>query len=92
MIASFRHKGLRLMFQTGRARYVRADLRERVVDILAVLHASATPADADLPGFRLHQLRGKDRGVWSITVSGNWRITLRFANGNAEDVDLLDYH
>ncbi len=46
----------------------------------------------DLPGYRLHQLKGDKKGIWSITVSGNWRITFRFDDGSAHDVDLIDYH
>ena len=50
------------------------------------------PEDMDLPGYRLHRLRGDLRGFWSITVSGNWRVVFRFDSGNAFDIDLIDYH
>ena len=92
MIASFLHKGLKKMFAKGNARYIEAELRTRVADMLAILNAAVALADLDIPSFRLHELTGKLKGVWSISVTANWRITFRFVNGNAEDVDLVDYH
>ena len=69
-----------------------AALRDRVENVLAVLDAAAVPADLDLPGYRLHALKGKLKGLWSVTISGNWRITFRVEDGNVFDVDLADYH
>ena len=60
--------------------------------MLAVLDAAATPADLDLPGYRLHALKGDLKGFWSVTVSGNWRITFRVVDGSVLDVDLAGYH
>ena len=80
------------MFVKGNARYIEAELRTRVADMLAILNAAVALADLDIPSFRLHELTGKLKGVWSISVTANWRITFRFVNGNAEDVDLVDYH
>lgn len=71
---------------------VSATLRDRIENVLAVLDAAATPADLDLPGYRLHALKGDLKGLWSVTVSGNWRITFRVEDGNVFDVDLADYH
>jgi toxin HigB-1 len=71
---------------------VGATLRDRLENVLAVLDAAATPADLDLPGYRLHALKGDLKGLWSVTVSGNWRITFRVEDGNVFDVDLTDYH
>ena len=76
------------MFLKGNVRYIEAELRTRVADILALLNASVTLEDLEIPGFRLHELSGNLKGVWSIAVTANWRITFRFVNGNAEDVDL----
>ena len=59
---------------------------------LARLNASETPDDMDLPGFRLHRLRGGYAGFWAVTVSANWRVIFRFEDGHAADVDYLDYH
>lgn len=80
------------MFEKGEARLIGPSLRNRVANILAVLDAAATALDLALPGYRLHELKGDQEGVWSVTVSGNWRITFRFTDGNAHDVDLVDYH
>ena len=92
MIASFRHKGLKQMFEKGQARLVDPSLRVRVANILAVLDAASSALDLAGPRNRLHELQGDQEGVWSVTVSGNWRITFRFTGGNAHDVDLVDYH
>jgi toxin HigB-1 len=65
---------------------------EKLRDILAVLDRSREPKDMGLPGFRLHPLRGERRGQWAVSVSGNWRVTFRFEDGDAWDVDYSDYH
>ncbi len=80
------------MFEKGQARLIDPSLRNRVANILAVLDAATTALDLALPGYRLHELKGDQEGIWSVTVSGNWRITFRFTGGNANDVDLADYH
>ena len=64
----------------------------KVTRILAVLDQSRTPQDMDLPGFRLHPLAGELRGHYAVSVSGNWRVTFRFEDGHAVDVDYTDYH
>jgi proteic killer suppression protein len=92
MIASFRHKGLKEMFENGQARLIEPSLRIRVANILAVLDAASGARDLAGPGNRLHELHGDQEGVWSVSVSGNWRVTFRFTGGNAHDVDLTDYH
>jgi proteic killer suppression protein len=89
---SFRHKGLKQMFEKGQARLVDPSLQDRVANILAVLDVAASALDLVGPGRRLHESQGDQEGIWSVTVSGNWRITFRFADGNAHDVDLIDYH
>ena len=65
---------------------------EKVKDILVRLNASASPEDMNLPGFRLHPLRGEYAGFWAVTVRANWRVIFRFEDGHAADVDYLDYH
>jgi proteic killer suppression protein len=92
MIRAFRHKGLRLLYETGRSRAVSADLTRRLVRQLDFLNRAASPKDMDLPGYRLHELKGDRKGTWSVTVSGNWRLTFTFEGGDAFDVDLEDYH
>jgi toxin HigB-1 len=92
MVKSIRHRGLRLLFENDDASRIRADLRERVEDVLALLDAADTVHALNLPGYRLHRLKGSMQGLWSVTVSGNWRIVFRFESGHAYDVDLVDYH
>jgi proteic killer suppression protein len=92
MIVSFRHKGLKLLFEKGDRRRVLPRHAEKVERILARLEEASEIGNMDLPGFRLHPLKGDLAGFWSVTVSGNWRIVFRFEGGNASDVDLIDYH
>ena len=89
----FKHKGLEALFERDDARRVRGDLVQRVKRILLLLEAAQSPSSVDTrPGFRLHPLKGDRQGQWSMSVSGNWRIVFRFVDGEAVDVDLLDYH
>ena len=92
MIRSIRHKGLRRLYEDDDPRGVISEHAEKLRDILARLDASATAADMDLPGFRLHPLRGSLKGFWAVTVRANWRVIFRFAEGDALDVDYVDYH
>ena len=92
MILSFRHKGLRRFHERGDSSGINPNLLKRVVIALDDLDRARKPSDLDMPGYRLHQLRGDPRGVWSIWVSGNWRITFRIEAGHVRDVDLVDYH
>lgn len=92
MIRTFRHKGLRQLFETGKSRSVAGDLQRRLIRQLDFLNHAVSPADMNLPGFRLHELKGERKGTWSVTVSGNWRLTFSFRDGHAFDVDLEDYH
>lgn len=92
MIKSFQHKGLRVFFETGSTRGIRADHAKRLKRVLGVLDQAQTPEDADLPGYRLHLLKGDKAEFWSITVSGNWRVIFRFDGLDVELVDYLDYH
>ena len=92
MIVSFRHKGLKLLFEKGDRRKVNADHADKIERILARLEEASEVRNMDLPGFRLPRLKGDLAGNWSVAVSGNWRIVFRFAGGDASDVDLNDYH
>ncbi len=89
---TFRHKGLKRLFENDNPSGVRADQARRIAGVLAHLDKTQHPSDLDLPGYRLHPLLGELKGNWSVTVSANWRIVFRFEVGNALDVDLLDYH
>ena len=92
VIRSFRHKGLKRLYERDDLRGISGDLLLKVQIILAHLDAAATPDDMALPGFLLHPLKGRLRGFWSVSVSGNWRIVFRLENGEAFDVELVDYH
>ena len=92
MIISFRHKGLRAFFETGTTKGIRADHAKRLRRILALLDRAEDPEAVNLPGWRLHALKGERAGFWSITVSGNWRVIFRFKGPDVELVDYLDYH
>lgn len=92
MIKSFRHKGLRVLFETGSAAGVQPAHAKRLRMQLAALDTAYAVADMDLPGWRLHPLKGGMAGRWSITVNGNWRVTFEFRDGNAYVLDYEDYH
>ena len=92
MIVSFKHKGLKRLFEQNNRSGLRADLTDKIERILSVLDAASAPQALDLPGYRLHQLKGDRKGYWSVTVRANWRIVFRFENDRACDVDLVDYH
>ena len=92
MIRGFRHKGLKRLFEKGEAKGVRADHVDKVENILAVLNRARKPEDMNLPGFRLHRLKGDLKDFWSVTARANWRVIFRFEQGDAYDVDYIDYH
>ena len=92
MIRSFKHRGLKAVYGGRTDKRVSPKHVQKLGDILAVLEASTGPAGLDLPGFRLHPLKGKRKGHWAVSVSGNWRVTFRFEEGHAVDVDYVDYH
>ena len=73
-------------------RGVRADHADKLGRILARLDAARTVSDMDLPGYRLHPLKGELKGFYAVAVQANWRVIFRFAEGEAQDVDYLDYH
>jgi len=92
MIKSFKHKGLRIFFETGNTSGIRAEHSNRLRVILVRLNASIKPQDMALPGLRLHSLKGIMQGSWAVNVSGNWRVVFAFEGLDAIDVDYLDYH
>jgi proteic killer suppression protein len=92
MIVGFRHKGLRRLFERGDAKGIRPDLLDKVRTILAQLSEAETIGDMSMTSFHLHPLKGDMRGHWSVTVRANWRIVFRFVDGDADAVDLIDYH
>ena len=93
MIRSFRHRGLEAFFTKDDARKLPHDKVARISRILDRLDAARFPQDMNLPGWAFHPLKGNRKGTYSVTVSGNWRLTFRFdSDGHAVDVDLEDYH
>ena len=92
MIKSFKHKGLEPLFITGSASGVQAAYVPRITLMLDAIDAAEQVKELDLPGFRLHRLKGDKRNLWSVRVSANWRITFEFENGDAYILDLEGYH
>lgn len=92
MIKSFRHKGLQRFYETGSTAGIQPAHRKRLRLQLAALETAMTVTDMDIPGFKLHRLKGGRKGDWSIWVNGNWRITFDFEDGNAYVVNYEDYH
>ena len=92
MIENFKHKGLKRLLENGESKGILADHVEKIENILAVLNRAASPSDMDLPGFKIHPLKGERKGFYGVTVRANWRVIFRFEEGNACDVELIDYH
>ncbi|ARB47591.1 type II toxin-antitoxin system RelE/ParE family toxin [Alloalcanivorax xenomutans] len=92
MIKSFRDKGLQRFFTTGSTAGVQTPHAKRLRMQLAALDTATVIEDMDIPGFSLHPLKGKAKGRWSIRVSGNWRLTFEFKDGNAYVLNYEDYH
>ena len=92
MIETFRHKGLRQLFEDDNPKGVGADHVRKIKQILALLDAATTIEDLDFPTFKLHPLKGDLKGYWSLTVRANWRIIFQFKDGQTSNVDLVDYH
>jgi toxin HigB-1 len=92
MIRTIRHKGLKRLFEHDDPSGVNPEHASKLRDILATLHAAPTVAHMDLPGLRLHSLKGQMKGFWAVTVRANWRVIFHFTEGHAEDVDYVDYH
>ncbi len=92
MIRSFKHKGLERFFATGSKAGIQPQHAERLRLILGRLSVSTGTRDMNLPGLKLHELRGDRKGTWAVSVSGNWRVTFRFIGKDVADVDYEDYH
>jgi toxin HigB-1 len=92
VIKSFRHKGLSRFYETGTKSGIQAKHADRLRLQMAALDTGQKIEDMDIPGYRLHPLKGKSKGRWSIWVSGNWRLTFEFKDGNVYILDYEDYH
>lgn len=92
MIKTFRHKGLRRLYETGSAAGIQSGHVKRLRMQLLALDTAHSIEDMDIPGFALHPLKGTMRGRWAVSVNGNWRLTFEFKDGNAYILDYEDYH
>ena len=92
VIRSFQHRGLKRLYERGDRSLIRSDLHDRVEVMLAQLDVASSPEAMRLPHYRLHALKGKLKGYWSVTVKANWRIIFRFEGEDVYDVELIDYH
>lgn len=92
MIRRFTHKGLERFYRTGSKAGIQAKHADRLRLILSNLDQAESAKHMDLPGLALHQLKNERKGIWKVKVSGNWRLTFRFADGDADIVDYEDYH
>ena len=92
MIKSFAHKGLKEFYETGSKRGIQAEHASKLERMLDRLDASTSPQDMNLPGYRLHPLKGDKQDMWSVWVNGNWRMTFYFEDQDAYLVDYMDYH
>ncbi len=92
MIRRFRHRGLERFFERGDLSGINPQQAARLRRLLTSLNASAAPAGMNLPGYRLHQLKGDREEQWAVSISGNWRLVFEFEGEDATNVDLVDYH
>ncbi|MCP5130856.1 MAG: type II toxin-antitoxin system RelE/ParE family toxin [Pseudomonadales bacterium] len=92
MIVSFVHKGLERFYRNGKTSGIQAKHIQRLRLILTNLDQAESANDMDLPGLRLHPLKGSRKGAWAVTVSGNWRVTFKFSGRDVEIVNYEDYH
>lgn len=92
MIKSIRHKGLRIFFEKGDTSKIQPDHVKKLQVRLAILHSARSIEDLNRPGFELHSLEGKMKDRWAISVSGNWRLTFEFKDGDILVLDYEDYH
>lgn len=92
MIRSFIHKGLERFYKTGKSSGIQAKHAKRLRLILTNLDQAESSNDMDLPGLQLHELKGRRKNIWSVSVSGNWRVTFRLIGRDVEIVNYEDYH
>jgi proteic killer suppression protein len=92
MIKSFKHKGLEKFYESDSTKGIQANHAKKLRMQLAALDTAQAIDDMDIPGYRLHQLTGDRRGIWTITVNANWRLTFEFEEGNVYILNYEDYH
>jgi proteic killer suppression protein len=92
MIKSFKHKGLERFYDSGSTKGIQSNHAKKLRMQLAALDTAQSFDDMDIPGYRLHQLTGDRKGIWTITVNANWRLTFEFEAGNVYILNYEDYH
>ena len=92
MIKSFKHKGLKLFYETEKTSGIQPNHKKKLKNQLTALDTASVIEDMDIPGYDLHLLKGDRKGIWSITVNGNWRLTFEFEDGNVYILNYEDYH
>ncbi len=92
MIQSFKHKGLRELFEKGKSKYIASDFAVKLLRQMDAINQVDAPEQLNFPGYDLHELKGERAGMWTMKVNKNWRLTFRFESGAAIDLDLEDYH
>jgi proteic killer suppression protein len=92
MIKSFGHKGIKRFYETGSKAGIQSSHASKLARQLARLDLAKSAADMNVPGWKLHPLKGDLAGYWSVAVSGNWRLVFELSNGDAFHVDYNDYH
>lgn len=92
MIKSFRHKGLKKFYESGSASGIQPQHAKRLRMQLVALDTTTIIEDMNIPGFKMHPLKGSEKGRWSIWVNGNWRVTFEFVDGHVYVLDYEDYH
>lgn len=92
MIQGYKNKALEKLFKEGNAKGIPKELEKKMRVRLEVIDTATIIDDINIPGYRLHELKGDRQGTWSIKISGNWRITFKFSDNNAYDIDFEDYH
>ena len=92
MIRSFKHRGLKALYDGRTERWISPGHLKKLERILSELDQAQSPEDLNIPGFRLHPLKGRRKGCYAVWVSGNWRVVFRFEGINVVDVDYVDYH
>ena len=92
MIRSFKHKGLRELFEKGKSKHIAPDFAPKLIRQMDAINEADAPEQLNFPGYDLHELKGERAGTWAMKVNKNWRLTFSFENGNAVDLDMEDYH
>ncbi len=92
MIQSFKHKGLRELFEKGKSKHIASDFAPKPLRQMDAINQADVPEQLNFPGYDLHELKGERVGTWTMKVNRNWRLTFRFESGDAVDLDLEDYH